>query len=109
MACILRNPQLSMTIPSRSDVDRNRWFWSRKRRLVLARDNHRCQLGIPGICTTAATEVDHVRPRAVGGDDAFDNLRSVCHGCHLSRGMDESGRSPTRYSYGASHVVTRRY
>ena len=96
-------------MPLRSEVDRNRWVWSQTRRRVLARDNHRCQLGIPGICTTVATEVDHIRPRAVGGDDALDNLRSVCHRCHISRGMDESGRSPSRLSYGASRVVTRRY
>lgn len=94
---------------SRSDVDANRWRWSKTRRLALARDGHRCQLRIPGICTGTATEVDHVRPRAVGGGDELDNLRSVCHRCHISRGMDESGRAPSRYSYGASKVVTRRY
>ena len=94
---------------SRSDMDRNRWRWSKTRALVLARDRHRCQLAIPGICTTTATEVDHIRPRAIGGDDGMENLRSVCHRCHVSRGMDESGRSPSRYSYGASRVVTRRY
>jgi 5-methylcytosine-specific restriction enzyme A len=94
---------------SRSALDGNRWNWSKTRRLVLARDSHRCQLGIPGICTVVATEVDHIRPRAVGGGDELDNLRSVCHRCHVSRGMDESGRSPSRYSYGPSRVVTRRY
>lgn len=98
-----------MTMQRRSLVDSNRWAWSKQRRLALARDRTRCQLGIPGICTTIATEVDHVRPRAVGGGDELDNLRSVCHSCHISRGMDESGRAPSRYSYGASKVVTRRY
>lgn len=94
---------------SRSEMDRNRWRWSKTRARVLARDRHRCQLAIPGVCTVTATEVDHIRPRAIGGDDALDNLRSVCHRCHVSRGMDESGRSPSRYSYGATRVVTRRY
>jgi 5-methylcytosine-specific restriction protein A len=98
-----------MTVLSQSTVDTNRWTWSKTRRLVLARDSHRCQLGIPGVCTTIATEVDHIRPRAIGGDDALDNLRSVCRKCHISRGMDESGRAPSRYSYGTSRVVTRRY
>ena len=93
----------------RSEVDGNRWAWSRIRLTALVRDRYRCQLAIPGICTTVATEVDHIRPRAVDGDDSMDNLRSVCHRCHVSRGMDESGRSPSRYSYGASRVVTRRY
>jgi 5-methylcytosine-specific restriction protein A len=94
---------------SRSELDGNRWVWSKTRRLVLARDGHRCQLRIPGICTVTATEVDHIRPRAVGGGDELENLRSVCRPCHLSRGMDESGRAPSRYSYGASRVVTRTY
>jgi 5-methylcytosine-specific restriction enzyme A len=94
---------------SRSSIDGNRWTWSKVRRLVLARDRSRCQLGIPGICLGTAREVDHIRPRAVGGGDELENLRSVCHPCHVSRGMDESGRSPSRFSYGASRVVTRSY
>jgi len=98
-----------MTMQSRSALDGNRWHWSAIRRRVLARDAHRCQLGIPGICTATATEVDHIRPRAVGGGDELDNLRSVCHLCHISRGMDESGHSPSRTSYGRSAVITRRY
>lgn len=100
-----------MTMHTRSNLDRggNRWLWSKQRKLALARDAHRCQLRIPGICTIDAREVDHIRPRAVGGGDELDNLRSVCRPCHISRGMDESGRSPSRYSYGASRVVTRSY
>jgi 5-methylcytosine-specific restriction protein A len=94
-----------------SDLDRggNRWLWSKKRALVMARDNRRCQLGIAGVCTSIATEVDHIRPRAVGGTDEMNNLRAVCRRCHISRGMDESGRAPSRYSYGSSRVVTRDY
>ena len=98
-----------MTMQSRSNLDGNRWLWSKQRRLALARDSRRCQLRIPGVCTIDATEVDHIRPRAIGGGDELENLRSVCHRCHVSRGMDESGRSPSRYSYGASRVVTRSY
>ena len=90
-------------------VATNRWRWSSVRKLVLARDRGRCQLGIPGVCILAATEVDHITPRSLGGGDAMDNLRAVCHPCHLGRGMDESGRLASRYSYGASRVVTRRY
>ena len=93
-------------------IERNRWKWSKRRAEALARDAHRCQLRIPGICKGIATEVDHIRPRALpSGDDPddFANLRSVCHPCHLGRGMNESGRPGSRYSYGHSRVVTRDY
>lgn len=93
----------------RSALDSNRWVWSRTRRTVMVRDRQRCQLGIPGICTTIATEVDHILPRALKGGDTLDNLRAVCHSCHIGRGMDESSAAPARLSYGASRVVTRRY
>ena len=66
-----------MTMQSRSNLDRggNRWVWSRIRALVMVRDNRRCQLGIPGVCTSVATEVDHIHPRSLGGGDEMDNLR----------------------------------
>ena len=92
----------------RSLVDTNRWRWGKVRRLVMARDAHRCQIRIPGVCSIDATEVDHIRPRAVGGTDDLDNLRAVCHRCHVSRGMTESGRSPSRFTY-ASRVIVRHY
>jgi 5-methylcytosine-specific restriction protein A len=87
----------------------NHWLWSKDRKVALARDGHRCQIGIPGICTIDATEVDHILPRALGGTDELGNLRSVCRPCHLGRGMDESARSRSRYSYGRSAVITRDY
>ena len=95
----------------RSLITRNGWKYDKTRKAVLARDGHRCQLHIPGICTGIAEEVDHIRPRGRGldGGDEMDNLRSVCKRCHLARGMDESGRAPGRFSYGGSRVVTRDY
>lgn len=98
-----------MTMQRRSELDGNRWRWSATRRLVMARDGGRCQLGIPGVCTRIAQEVDHITPRGLGGGDELDNLRAVCKRCHLGRGMHESGRKPSRYSYGSSRVVTRDY
>ena len=93
---------------ARSDIEGNRWRWSKTRRLILARDGHRCQLGIAGICLSIATEVDHIVPRAVGGSDALDNLRSVCHPCHVSRGLETVARRPSRFSYGGPSAVVRR-
>jgi len=59
--------------------------WKRKRRLVLARDEGRCQLQLPG-CTGLATCVDHVLPRKYGGTEALANLRAACRRCNQRRG-----------------------
>lgn len=51
--------------------------WRRLRTMVLARDP---------VCTVCgrepATAVDHVTPKSLGGDDALENLRGICRGCH---------------------------
>jgi 5-methylcytosine-specific restriction endonuclease McrA len=45
--------------------------------MILARDP---------VCTlcerAASTEVDHIKPRHLGGDDTEENLRGVCGECH---------------------------
>lgn len=51
--------------------------WPALRRKVLDRDRQRCQL-----CGARATHVDHITPRAAGGPDTLDNLRSLCDYCH---------------------------
>lgn len=56
--------------------------WRKTRGVVLARDRHRCQLRIAGVCTGHATEVDHRVSHADGGTDDLSNLRSVCTPCH---------------------------
>ncbi len=60
--------------------------WQATRRAALARDLWRCQIAGPH-CTTDATEVDHITPRALGGSDDMDNLRSVCKDCHKRRAL----------------------
>ena len=42
-------------------------------------------------CGSAATEVDHITPRAAGGSDAFDNLQSMCKSCHSRKTAGEDG------------------
>lgn len=56
--------------------------WGQRRMLVFRRDGRLCKLAYPGICTRAATEVDHI-----DGNDNHNltNLRSVCHDCHGER------------------------
>lgn len=56
--------------------------WRSVRRLVLARDMHRCQVAGQR-CTVTATEVDHIVPLTEGGapyDPA--NLRAACKWCN---------------------------
>lgn len=40
-----------------------------------------CWIQRPG-CTVRATTVDHVIPKALGGEDHIDNLRPACGRCN---------------------------
>ncbi|MCP4574132.1 MAG: HNH endonuclease [bacterium] len=52
----------------------------RTRRLVLARDRHRCQA--PGCSHTKFLEIHHRDPRTQGGTNAPSNLITLCSSCH---------------------------
>lgn len=57
--------------------------WGSVRKKILKRDNHECQIGLPG-CTLTATTVDHIIPLAWGGDPRDpSNLRAACSHCNL--------------------------
>jgi len=60
--------------------------WDDLRALVLARDGSRCTVGwlLGGACADTL-DVDHLVPRAEGGEDAPDNLITVCHRHHPMR------------------------
>ena len=56
--------------------------WRTIRRTILQRDNHTCQIGLPG-CQTTATCVDHIQPVSLGGEwYAEENLRASCGQCN---------------------------
>jgi 5-methylcytosine-specific restriction enzyme A len=57
--------------------------WAALRAACLARDGYTCQL-----CGAVATDADHIVPHAAGGLDTLENLRALCHRCHLR----ETGR-----------------
>ena len=68
--------------------------WPRRRRRVLRRDQHACQLQYADRCTIEATEVDHI-----DGHDNHDlaNLQAVCHDCHAHKtGKDARAQQPNR-------------
>ncbi|BBX93108.1 hypothetical protein MBOE_47570 [Mycolicibacterium boenickei] len=55
--------------------------WDATRARILARDNGICYL-----CNTpGATEVDHVRNQARGGNEDGHNLRAVHKDCHKKK------------------------
>lgn len=39
----------------------------------------------------AATEVDHILPKARGGTDAWENLQSLCGSCHSHKTATQDG------------------
>lgn len=51
------------------------------KRLVLARDNHTCVY-----CSKHATTIDHVFPRAKGGQDLYENCVASCVKCNSHKG-----------------------
>ena len=57
------------------------------RRLVaqVVREEPRCWLAYPGICTGHSETADHVIPRAQGGPDTRANTRGACHACNRHR------------------------
>ena len=73
--------------------------YRRNRERAMKRDRWRCQLRIPGICITAASECDHIVSRNDGGGNDLANLRAACGPCHANRTAQQgnavkSGRKP---------------
>jgi 5-methylcytosine-specific restriction endonuclease McrA len=45
---------------------------------------------------TAATEVDHIRPKEEGGTDDDENLQAICGPCHTAKTGREAARGRGR-------------
>ena len=73
------------------------------RRLVLARDGHRCVK-----CGAGGTlEVDHIVPIAEGGKGVgLDGLRTLCRPCHRAETRALAGRLAARRR-GERHIDTK--
>lgn len=59
--------------------------WQRLRKSFLF-DNPDCVR-----CGAAATQVDHILPKAQGGTDDIYNLQALCHSCHSRKTVTEDG------------------
>lgn len=68
-------------------VRRYGWDWQKLRKRFLM-SHPVC--GSPG-CGRAATDVDHIVPRASGGSDDDDNLQALCHECHSRKTATHDG------------------
>lgn len=50
------------------------------RRAVFARDDHECQY-----CSAPAESIDHVIPRAKGGEHTWENVVAACRACNVRK------------------------
>jgi hypothetical protein len=85
------DPRLARTGPdgrplyrltSGGNIVRTRWVSKAQRQRVLERDGNRCIW-----CGAEdGLEVDHIIRYADGGGNGLDNLRTLCHACHATRG-----------------------
>ena len=70
--------------------------WRRLRQLVL----HRYPMC--NECKRKPSEdVDHIRPKADGGEDTMENLQGLCRGCHNNKTAQENsirGGGSNRYT-----------
>jgi 5-methylcytosine-specific restriction protein A len=71
--------------------------WDRLRLTILERDRYLCQCdqckgGI--IRPTAASQVDHITPKAQGGTDDPSNLRAISKACHERVTIEQKGHRP---------------
>lgn len=62
--------------------------WRRMRGYVLAGEPL-CRPCKQAGRTTAATEVDHITPKAQGGTDEIANLQPICRACHRTKTAKE--------------------
>ena len=70
-------------VTSGGNVVRTRPITKRLKAKVLDRDGHACV----ECRATTSLEVAHVEAYRVNGNNALDNLRTLCHDCHMAEGV----------------------
>ena len=68
------------------------------RQRVLVRDAWACQQCGRVCADKREAHVDHVTPKAQGGQDVMENLRTLCIRCHSRKTAKESGWGGARGS-----------
>lgn len=74
-----RRPQ-PVSVQKRGHYSR-RNFSSRKRRLIMKRDEHQCQM--PGCTSTSKLSVHHIIPVRERGTNVMENGVTLCDSCHF--------------------------
>lgn len=64
--------------------------WDRIRQRILKRDEGLCQPCLAEGRTSLGVQVDHIVPKAQGGDDSDANLQAICEACHKAKTARES-------------------
>ena len=81
------------------------WEWQKFRLRILKRDLYLCQPCKREGRTTPATEVDHIIPRAKGGEMTDSNAQSICGACHEAKTADDEGYTQRVQFDAAGRVV----
>ncbi|MFM2059030.1 MAG: hypothetical protein RLY71_3415 [Pseudomonadota bacterium] len=68
------------------------YAWEKLRVVVLQRDAGLCQPCQAAGRITPGNIVDHIRPKAEGGDDDLGNLQVICKPCHADKTAMEAAR-----------------
>ena len=71
------------------------WTWQ-KRRAAWLLAHPLCAICQANGRVTAASELDHIKPKAHGGSDRDDNLQALCAECHATKSMHDRGQLPRR-------------
>jgi len=69
--------------------------WTALRLAILSREKF-CQPCLTASRLTLATQVDHITPKAKGGDDDPANLQSICADCHATKTAAEAAEAQGR-------------
>ena len=62
----------------------------------MLRDSGLCQQCKAAGRIRAASEVDHIVPKANGGTDSIGNLQAICRECHATKSSAEGNRGRGR-------------
>lgn len=88
---INRKPKRDAMPRNQTEAGYGRRAWRLARQERLAIDNWACQ-DCGRIVTGREAHVDHVVPKAKGGSDLMDNLRTLCRSCHSRKTVrDDQG------------------
>ena len=68
--------------------------WDKTRKRILERDRYLCQPCKRASMVVAASQVDHIKPKAKGGTDDDGNLEAICKTCHDIKTIKDAGGRP---------------